>query len=141
LGRRETLVNTIDRPTYQFTPTNLPFNKGPVSCPASHDYVGGIKHVEMAELQIFTDVVIDTGNVNNRRAFITDTGKPAPMHLAAELMGKEPEIKLHGSGNWKLALDTSNSTNPVPRLKGTAIGTIKTYLPNPNLYGKQGDPQ
>ncbi len=126
-------------PKYSYTPSKVPFSKGPMAFPASAAYVDRIRHVEMGEFQLFTDVVMDTGKVLNRRAFITDEGKPANMSAAAKLLGQDPDVKLHGSGKWKKALNTG--TAAVSPSDGVTQGDIETYKPNPNLNDDQGDPQ
>jgi hypothetical protein len=86
---------------------------------------------------MFIDSTLDTSVTGNRRIFITDKGKPASMGLAADFFGKEPEVKLHGSTNWKKGRNTGSLANDPPD-PGVFVGDIKTYRPNPNLNGKQG---
>lgn len=115
----------------------MPFKK--IGLPSLPDYVSFNRHIEQGALQIFTDSVINTGIKDNRRAYINEKGKPAKFSDAVDLMGKEPEVLLRSRGNWKKAKNVG-SYNPT-RNKGTAVGEIDSYTPDPNLYGKQGKPQ
>jgi hypothetical protein len=97
----------------------------------------------MAELQIFTDVTLDTGDEPKRRAFIDyvrdndgnpiedEDGKrtlePVDPEKAEELLGKKPEILLHTSANWKAGNNTG-SLGPF-----TPTGGINSYKPDPSL--------
>lgn len=93
-----------------------------------------IEMVELAELQIFCDTTLDTGVVANRRAFIDDEGKPVPPDAAEKLMGKKPEVLLHGSGNWIKGINTGSDAAQL-----TPTGKIIGYSPDPSLHGPQGE--
>ncbi len=139
-GHYERWITTgAKQPIYEFTPPKLPM---------STLYLPGNElttlHCELAELQGYTDVTADTSIEDIRRLFVTKKGKPVPMGKAAEYFGKEPELKLHGSSNWKKAHNTGTLGEPDPNLRAineTATGKILTYKPNPNLYDDQGKPQ
>jgi hypothetical protein len=94
---------------------------GPLPCrslgiPASKSCVNNIYNVEMAEFQMWTEVTTDTGIESNRRAFIDFDRdkdgnfildkdgkkilKPVAPDAAEKLLGKKPEIMLHGSSKW-----------------------------------------
>jgi hypothetical protein len=120
----------LGTPQYDFTPQ--PFAISPLGLPAHGDYWSQVKHCEMGELQIFTGVSVDTASLDVRRAFITDKGKPAAMSKAADLFGKGPEVKLHGSSNWKVGRNTG-TTAPDPPQAEVHVGKIKTFKPNPEL--------
>jgi hypothetical protein len=55
----------------------------------------------------------------------------------ANYIGKDPEVKLHGSGNWKAGRNTGTLAQKPP-LDGRRIGRVNTYSPGPNLNGPQG---
>lgn len=117
--------------------------------------IAPIEKVELAELQIFSGVTLDASNVENRRAFITkdekrvadgnvpsNTYKPANPSKAKELMGKEPDIMLHGSGNWKngnntgalgFTTDQDGNKKKDPSGQFKASGEIKKYKPDPSI--------
>lgn len=101
-------------------------NGNPIGAPSSSGFVSNIYKIELAELQIFTGVTLDSSVEANRRAFITSTGDPANMALAEALLGQTPDIKLHGSNNWKLGLNTGSLGTTF-----TPVGTITPYTPNP----------
>ena len=100
----------------------------------------------MAELQIFTGITQDFSRVGSRRAFINSNGMPVPSDKKAssqdptsgsiESLGREPDILLHKSGNWKTGTNTGRLAfgfNPT--------GKILSYRPNPSLHGTQSPGQ
>lgn len=94
-----------------------------------------IEKVEMAELQIYAGVVIDTGDESLRRAFIdTKVGStglyPVKMSIAEEIMGRKADFILHGVGNWKSGKNTGLNQ---PDDNGEPTGTIKRYKPDPKI--------
>jgi hypothetical protein len=152
--------------TYQ--PVPVPAKEAELGVPASTLYKDFIYPVEMAELQFFTGVTLDTGEETNRRAFITKAGAPAPPGKRVipppppppipvppppppgpdDLLGKSPEILLHGSGNWITGKNTGKviklneigkpTAVPAEQLKPT--GSIVSYSPDPSLHGAQSPP-
>lgn len=147
----------------------------PVGVPSSAHYVDNIYHVEMAEFQMWTGVTLDTSDEKNRRAFLDykrdsdgnrvpgedgeaimepvppegkpptedkPDGEPAP---AEKLLGKRPDILLHGSSDWtngkntgSLGVDTDG--NEIPSGQFEPTGGIPSYLPDPSLHGPQSPP-
>jgi hypothetical protein len=97
------------------------------------DPTGGIEtvdatqKVEMAEMQVFTGVSLDTSITANRRAFIKDDGTPANPAAAQALLGKAPDILLSDFKKWKAGTN-AGTAGPF-----TATGTIKAYAKNPRL--------
>lgn len=125
-------------PQWHFSPTPLLLSGGSVGLPASAEYIDNVYHVEMAELQFFTDVTIDTGEVSNRRAFVTVDGKPEKMKAAEKLLGRMPDIMLHGSINWQkgnntgsVGVDSFGAKIPSGQFEPT--GRINKYKPDPSL--------
>lgn len=106
----------------------------PVGVPASSAFEVNIYPVELAELQFFTGVTLDTSVTAIRRLFIDADGKPVPPIAAEKALGKKPDILLHGSGNWIAGRNTS--TDPAEPLQPT--GKIVAYTPEPSLHGPQG---
>lgn len=124
---------------------------------ADIEQVKPIRRVEMAELQIFTGVTLDTGVESNRRAFIDyerdkngniirdnagkGTLKPVNPKAAADLLGKKPDVLLHGSSNWINGKNTGitgidDSVEPPkekPEGQFQRTGGIKAYKPEPSL--------
>jgi hypothetical protein len=110
-----------------------------------------IKRVEMADLQIFAGVTMDTGDVNNRRAFIAEEIKenrptgfliPANPEAARDLMRKRPEVLLRGQGNWiegkntgslGMEIGTDGQGEIIPSGQFTKTGTIVKYEPDPKI--------
>lgn len=105
--------------------------------------------VELAELQIFAGVTLDTSSATNRRAFIDfrrddngdpidDTLRPVDPKEAESLIGRRPDILLHGSSKWingkntgSLGLDEDGNEIPTGQFEPT--GTIKKYTPDPSI--------
>lgn len=125
--------------TYSYSPTGL--SVGSLGIPATDGFSDHIWRCEMAEFQLYTGVTMDTSVVENRRAFITDTGKPfgfipipiieaptAPAAAAAAILGKQPDILLHGSTYWIAGINFGTSND-----KFNATGTVQAYAPSPDL--------
>jgi hypothetical protein len=144
-------------------PSNPYQTPGPPSAERASDESGGvvsinpIAKVELAELQIFNDVVLNTSVEKNRRAFIDyerdaegnivrdENGKarlkPVNPGSAEELLHKKPEILLHGSSKW-IAGENTGTTGvdyskdpPQIKLDGQfkPTGIIKKYTPDPEI--------
>lgn len=105
-----------------------------------------VERIEMAELQIFCGVALDTASASNRRAFVDADGKPAKPELAKELLGRKPDILLHGTNNWRAGKNTgslgvSEATDGSEELNSAGqfrkAGTIDPYKPDPSLHGAQ----
>jgi hypothetical protein len=132
----------------------------PPSVKRSSDATGGtisfapIETVELAELQIFSGVTLNTSSETNRRAFIDyerdEAGnpirdedgkrslKPVNPKQAEELLGQKPDILLHGSTKWQngqntgsLGIDPDGEEIPSGQFQPT--GEIKKYSPDPSI--------
>jgi hypothetical protein len=117
-----------------------------------------VERIEMAELQIFCGVSLDTSSAINRRAFVDykldengervkyinsdgeekDVMLPVDPDKAKELMGRRPHVLLHGSSKWKegrntgsLGLEDDETVLPPGQFAPT--GTITPYKPDPEL--------
>ena len=122
---------------------------GAIGVPATADLVANIYQVQLAELQIFTGVTLDTGIEKNRRAFISDTGRPvAPLYDRGsgqgefnpetpdarnsppfKLLGKWPDISLTRSAkNWLSGFNLGTS-----KKNFESTGRIRPVRPNPVL--------
>jgi hypothetical protein len=114
--------------SYSFAAGNIPTDVKPIGIPSSSDNTSKIYKVEMAELQVFTGVTLDSSVEPNRRAFILDTGLPVDPVAAESLLGQAPDILLHGSSNWKAGTNTGT-------LGGTfdKTGTVNAYATSPRL--------
>lgn len=133
-------------PTYDYVPSPVPGNGYPLGIPAAPVLVGRIHPVEMAELQIFTGVTLNTADTDKRRAFVDVEGKPVNPADAETLLGKKPDVLLHGSGNWIAGRNTgptlpdpiTGDPIPDPAEALTPTGKIVAYKPDPSLGGDQG---
>jgi hypothetical protein len=132
---------SIDPAGPGFEARPVPTNGEPVALPSSNTYppsvVNFVYACEMAELQFFSDVTLDTSVESNRRAFVDANGKPvdpvrtpddpsdstpddptdpnSAWHTPAErLLGKKPIILLHGSNNWINGVNTGPLFVPDP---------------------------
>lgn len=176
-GREELTFseNGMGPASYSATVNALPSKS--MYVPGKNDYtddnparseINSVYKIEMAELQIFTGVLLDTSDETNRRAFLApkkksadiastdpstagqDTGKlfPVDPNKAEELLGKQPDILLHRTNNWKKGKNTGllgYTTNPVtgektenPSGQFTPTGTIKKYTPDPSITAPSG---
>jgi hypothetical protein len=139
-GNTATQIVEGHLPRYSYSPANVPFDGGIFGFPAASAYVANVHHVEMGEFQMYLGASLDTGKIDNRRAFITSNGTPASISAATKLIGKKADVLLHGAGNWKKGRDTGTLASR-PLSDGVHVGDIKTYRPNPNLNKNQGIPQ
>ena len=118
--------------------------------PAVPRYVDRIFRVEMAEFQMFTGVTLDTSITANRRAFVDEDGQPVlpdttedePRTPAEQLLGKKPDILLHGSDEWiegtntgtlGVQLDSEGAEIELPSGQFTPTGGIEQFEPDPAL--------
>jgi hypothetical protein len=131
-----------------------------LSIPGLPDYQSGdgrqmpVHHIEMAEMQIFMNMTMDTSIKSNRRAFIevtegsTDepdephTLKPVKPEKTEELLHRRPDILLHRVSNWKEGKNTGSlglkrvDGQPDEILPGGQFeptGTILKYTPDPSI--------
>ena len=143
--------NYVPAPSGGCTPGPVPSKDAALGIPASTAYLDGIFRVEMAEFQMFTDVTLDTEKISNRRAFVDAEGKPVdpakgiegdPRGPGERLLGKKPEILLHGSSNWKIGYNTGTlgiavsgegEVTKKPDGQFTPTGGINSFKPDPQL--------
>jgi len=114
---------------------SVPADGVELGIPAGALYVDYVQPVEMAELQLFSGVSLDTSLTANRRAFVAADGKPVDPADAEALLGRKPDLLLHGSSNW---IHGTNTGSPATAL--TPTGKIVSYTPGPSLGGDQGAP-
>lgn len=130
-------ADSVGMPEYTYKPGKIRARGQKLGIPVFEALANEFFDIEMAELQVFKDVVGITSELNVRRAFITEEGKPNRDYRDAEAMFGKPVLRLHGSGNWKKGRNTGTGDD----LTKNASGEIIVYKPNPNLHGDQGDPQ
>lgn len=113
-----------------------------------------ILQIEVAELQIFGDLLLDTSEVDKRRAFIdyernaegnivqdhegNNLMKPVDPKRTEELLGRRPHVLLHRVSNWKKGKNTGSlgrdsEGNEILTGQFTPSGTISRYKPDPSL--------
>lgn len=139
----------IPDPSGSYEPEPIPTAGEHFGIPAVPRYVDRIFRVEMAEFQLFTGVTLDTAITSNRRAFINDDGEPVlpeaaegePMP-AEQLLGKKPDILLHGSDDWidgantgtvGVEQGTEGTDTEIPAGQFTPTGGIEPFEPDPSL--------
>jgi hypothetical protein len=166
---------TPDGITATWNPVPLSTEDNSIGLPTAAQFVDSVYPIELAELQFFTGVTTDTRIEANRRAFIDADGVPvpptptpddpedpeSPLRSPAErLLGKPPDILLHGSGNWIIGKNTGppmidnpdydpglpeSADNPVlipdPDFQFEPTGKIVAYTPDPSLHGPQSPPE
>jgi hypothetical protein len=138
-------------PIYTYAGEDLPVQGHEFGIPGTTSLVDRIRRVEMAELQMWTDVTLDTGNVLNRRAFVDADGLPVdptkgtdddPRAPAERLLGKKPEILLHGNEHWQkgyntgtlgIEIDVAGNVTKKPSGQFQPISGIEKYKPEPAL--------
>jgi hypothetical protein len=145
--------HTLGSATTSTTPGTLPVASNLIGVPSDGGHTNQIYQVQLAELQFFTDVILDTSSQDNRRAFIAqkkdedgnETGplKPVDPKKAKELLGKEPDTMLHGQSNWidgkntgskgykEDSTDGDREEDPEGQFEPT--GEIKKYSPDPSI--------
>jgi hypothetical protein len=138
--------------SYNATMGELPATE--IYVPGSPNYTDGgrtvnsVYHCEMAELQIFSNLLLDTSDKTKRRAFLaprdeTDAASqliPVRPEKTAEILGTKPDIMLHGSGKWIKGANTGTSgIGPPPESiekpggQFTRTGMIRRYKPDPAI--------
>ena len=151
-GGRLFFNNYIAEPSGSYSPQSIPSNGSELGFPAAAHYMEGIFRCEMAEFQMWTGVTLDTDINSNRRVFIDEDGNPVsptegatendPRGPAEKLLGKKPDVLLHGSSNWKIGKNTGttgieiNSAGEeilIPGGQFIPTGGIEKYKPEPAL--------
>jgi hypothetical protein len=142
----------IPAPSGDYHPDPIPTEGENFGIPASSDYaLDYVRRVEMAEFQMWTGVTLDTAKTDNRRAFVDKDGKPVdptkgteddPRTPAEKLLGKKPEVLIHGSANWKSGYNTGTlgvkieddgTITKLPDGQFKPTGGIEKYTPDPSL--------
>lgn len=140
----------IGLPQGSFSGGKIPSAGAAMGIPSSIKYQGGIFRVEMAEFQMWTGRTLDTGITRNRRAFVSADGEPVdptgdtddPRGPGERVLGKKPEILLHGSGDWEIGYNTGtlgiteDSEGEITELPGGQFkptGGIEEFQPDPSL--------
>lgn len=166
--------NPLEAPYWGFPTYSVAFNNGvemdTVAVPSKPllertEYRGSnvplepIRKIEVAELQIFADLTLDTSVESNRRAFIDfiDAGKnflrPVDPKKTEELLGVRPHILLHTQSNWQQGRNTGSiglKRNPPPAEGNEIIedeiieagqfepnGIINKWMPDPVLHADE----
>jgi hypothetical protein len=128
--------------TVNLNMTNIPSKPFCVPAPAPVKIDDGgtinpVLKVEMAELQVFDGVTLDTSVTARRRVFVDKNGLPVPPGGAANtLLGKKPQILLAGSSDWEAGHNSGSlGGNAAGQFKPT--GKILAWSPDPSLHGPQ----
>lgn len=128
---------TFDVPTYQCDGFSIPVANHSIGIPVSNYHLENNTGIEMAELQIWAGVTLDTSDLNLRRLFIDENGEPADPSKAEEVLGR-PDILLHGSDDWQEGRNTGTSGMSVtgdllPDGQFTPVAGIEKFEPEPEL--------
>lgn len=94
---------------------------GDFRLPSGGDLSDKTRQVQMAKLQVFTGVTLDTSLQASRRAFITADRRPAAPSLGAALLGRAPAIHFDTSKDWIDGRNRGTAGN------FTKTGTINTF--------------
>lgn len=113
--------------TCNWSSSPVPSSSAAIGFPVSSGFSDFNEVIEMADIQVFTGVSIDTSIEANRRAFVKNDGaghiSPASPKLAQTLLGKRPEILLRKG--W------ASGTNDGTAGTFTKTGTISAFSPGP----------
>jgi len=128
---------TFPVPTYQCNGFSIPVAAHPIGIPASTSHLENNTGIQMAELQIWAGVTLDTSDTQLRRLFIDENKKPAPPSKAEKVLGR-PDILLHGNNNWQEGKNTGTSGMSVTGDLLTAgqftpVAGIEKFKPEPEL--------
>jgi hypothetical protein len=96
--------------------------------------LGGIPFdydIEIAEVQIWSGVTLDTSNVGMRRFFVNEKGKPSLKYKDVDQALGKPVVRLHGIRGLKNGHNSGTLQDFEPE------GEIEKYKPDPSLFGKQ----
>jgi hypothetical protein len=103
----------------------IPTDNFAIPGPATIALGGGtdapVLRIGKADLQVFTDMSLDTSIEANLRAFISATGRRVNPSAAATLMGKQPEILFKSVSNWQSGTNQGTAGDLVP------TGTITAF--------------
>lgn len=142
----------VPAPVGTYRPSPIPSNGHEFGVPGVSAFVDNVRHVYMAELQMWLGETLDTGKEKNRRAFIgfpegslppaseeIKTGMiPMKPEKAGALLGRRPDVLLHRSTKWIAgentgSLGTTADGTEIRSGQFAPTGVIKKYTPNPEL--------
>lgn len=120
----------------EFTASGAPLPTDPFGIPTAHNFQNQMKHIELAEFQMWTGKTLDTSVRSNRRLFIApkknkDGGqplKPVVPKKAKEELG-DPDILFHRSSNWKKGKNTGKASGS----EFHPSGKIESFKPEPEV--------
>lgn len=121
----------------------IPSSDSIIGIPAGSPAVeNNIYRVEMAEFQLFTDVTLNTGDKDKRRAFVDADGKPVKPAETERIMRQRPAVLLNGNSNWQAGYNTGSTgvvispdgeITKLPAGQFTPVAGIEKYKPEPAL--------
>lgn len=148
LGASLELSTISSKPVVIPAPSSVRYNTNPDGGQGNRN---PIYKVELAELQIFCGVMLDTSSATNRHAFVDAKGKPVPANQKAnpetgkesgsiELLGRKPDVMLHGVNDWKHGRNSGSvgideDGHIIDDGQFDPSGKIKEYKPDPKLGG------
>lgn len=117
---------------------------------AATEEVAPLQKIEVAELQIFSDLLLDTADVSKRRAFIDFVGEgqemePVDPKNTEDILGRRPDILLHTTANWQSGKNTGkiglarDPDNIIEAGQFQPTETIRKWTPDPRLTKSGGD--
>lgn len=108
-GGPNDIVATYDWPIYSSAGTatsgGFTMNVNPFAVPIINNMAStyGFEPIEMADLQIFTGLTLDTSIISNRRAFVDRKGKPVDANSqsgSVKLLRKQPDVLFSNLSDW-----------------------------------------
>lgn len=117
-----------------FSASGAPLPASPFGIPVASNFQGKMKHIEMAEFQMWTGQTLNTGNTTSRRLFIApkkksgggEALKPVNPKKAKDALG-DPVLLFHRVANWKKGKNTGSGSDFNPS------GKIEKYKPDPEI--------
>jgi hypothetical protein len=144
------------RPSYRYEPGVIKTQGHPIGVPSTESWginevPVSVQHCEMAELQIFTGITLDTSDEKKRRMFLAPKEEggvalyPVNPQDTAELLKRQPTILLHGAGNWQKGKNTGtsgmdNDGELIKEGQFVPTGEIKKYKPDPSIKSPPSSP-
>ena len=100
--------------------------------------------IDIAELQIFADLTLDTDDLSKRRAFIAPDGDgdmvPVNPKETERLLGRRPDVLVHQTSNWKKGKNTGKIGLERMEDEPDQIIASGQFVPHGDIKGFKPDP-
>jgi hypothetical protein len=130
--------------TLEYNLTYPPYSGAGPDNSTGNPTVRPVRRIEMAELQIFAGITLDTSLVINRRAFVDSHGDPVDPEVTEKMLGRRPDVLLHGTSDWQSGANTGSTGTMrmtegdddkiIPAGQFTPTALIEKFEPDPSLH-------